>query len=496
MSFPSMFSRTPQIAEFPGADPAAVGAQVAVHPAAVEGPPEPRLDGHQPAFFSSGKNFTADGQSFRTAHRGQRGFLALQVCRPWSTSRELKSSQSRRGTSCSRSFSIFSGNGLPAQPQPSREPADVGVDRDALGLPESRREHDIGRLAGDAGQGQKLLHGRRDLTPEILLDPLRRADDALGLVAEKAAGADFRLQGGPVGVGEVRGGRILTEETGRDHVHPLVGALRGKDGGDEDLEGRLINQGRPAVRMLPAQDPDDLADAFLGRFHVHPFSGRGHERIGDTYRFPEKSEHVPTGCPDRTVADVEEVLAEVEILDVIIIGEAAEEVDLRPDHEKVAPLDPAQVFEDLAAPGIGHLRPGLAVIFLGGLLRLERHLEQVEDRARLVNLRGRLGPGAPAGNRELRARITLLMQALEDQPVLGLFEDQELELLLEKDVFHPAQDPPVKTDGVDLGADRDRQDLGRLQPRVYRHSGLPLPAPPRSWETATRVQRAGGALLD
>ena len=34
-------------------------------------------------------------------------------------------------------------------------------------------------------------------------------------------------------------GTVTRKKMGSDHVHPFVGALRGKDGRDQELEGRL-----------------------------------------------------------------------------------------------------------------------------------------------------------------------------------------------------------------------------------------------------------------
>ena len=102
----------------------------------------------------------------------------------------------------------------------------------------------------------------------------------------------------PDSPGEIGGRRVFTEQPGRDLVHPLVGALGGQDRRDQDLERRFELEGRPAVGVLPPQDPDEASDTFLGSFH----------RL--------------------LRADVEQVLAEVEVLDVIIVRKAAEEVDL------------------------------------------------------------------------------------------------------------------------------------------------------------------------
>src|SRR4030042_4938005 len=83
--------------------------------------------------------------------------------------------------------------------------------------------------------------------------------------------------------------------------------------------------------------------------------------------------------PSGSGADVEKVLGDVKILDVVVIGEFADELELGPDHGLVAPLDPAEIGQGPAAGLV--LRPlaGLAVIGLCDLFGLEGGLEQVGD---------------------------------------------------------------------------------------------------------------------
>ena len=57
--------------------------------------------------------------------------------------------------------------------------------------------------------------------------------------------------------GQGLGRRVGREEAGRDHVHPLVGALGRQDGGHEKLERPVVAQGaqlggRPRVLARPA----------------------------------------------------------------------------------------------------------------------------------------------------------------------------------------------------------------------------------------------------
>src|SRR4030042_7057779 len=82
-------------------------------------------------------------------------------------------------------------------------------------------------------------------------------------------------------------------------------------------------------------------------------------------------------APAGSGADVEEVLADMEILDAVVVGELADELELGLDHGLVAPLDPAEIGEALAPGLVLHPFAGLAVISLCGLFGLEGRLEKV-----------------------------------------------------------------------------------------------------------------------
>ena len=81
---------------------------------------------------------------------------------------------------------------------------------------------------------------------------------------------------------------------------------------------------------------------------------------------------------------MDQVLAEMKILDVIIIGETAEQIDFRFDQEIMASFHAAQVLEYLLASRVLGFVPGLSVKFFGVFFRCERGFEEVEDRAAVI----------------------------------------------------------------------------------------------------------------
>ena len=78
------------------------------------------------------------------------------------------------------------------------------------------------------------------LAAEALDDARGHADEALRLVLVEAGRADDLLDLERVGDGQVLRRRVAGEECGRDHVHPLVGALGRQDRGGEQLVGVAV----------------------------------------------------------------------------------------------------------------------------------------------------------------------------------------------------------------------------------------------------------------
>ena len=82
----------------------------------------------------------------------------------------------------------------------------------------------------------------RDFAVEILDDTFAGAHDGFRFVAKEAGGADFLFEFAGIGVGEVFWRLVFLVERFGDFVHADVGALRGEDRGDQQLERVFVFQ--------------------------------------------------------------------------------------------------------------------------------------------------------------------------------------------------------------------------------------------------------------
>ncbi len=161
------------------------------------------------------------------------------------------------------------------------EPCDVRVHDDADADAEGFTEDDVGSLASNAGQRVKFIHRLRDFAAVFLDQALAAALDVLRLVVEEAGGLNQLFKFFNLRPGEICCCAIFLEQIWRDDVHALVGALRGKDRGYEQLERISEVKFAAKIGVSLFQDADDLSGA--GGFGLGGFSGHGEEN-GARYR--------------------------------------------------------------------------------------------------------------------------------------------------------------------------------------------------------------------
>jgi len=104
----------------------------------------------------------------------------------------------------------------------------------------------------------------RELAFELHDDFIRGALDGFGLVAEESGGADKFFKLGKGGFGHRLRSREAAEEFGCDHVDADVGALSGKDSGDEEFPGRAMRESALDVGVGFVECLEDGGDAVGG----------------------------------------------------------------------------------------------------------------------------------------------------------------------------------------------------------------------------------------
>ena len=107
---------------------------------------------------------------------------------------------------------------------------------------------------------------------EALRDAARGALDRARLLAIEAGRTHDGLDFGRIRVGQALRRSVLVEEHLGDLVHLLVGALGGEDGGDQQLEGRLVAQrhaGAEEVRVALAEVVELCPGEFGGLIFRH-----------------------------------------------------------------------------------------------------------------------------------------------------------------------------------------------------------------------------------
>src|SRR5665213_379211 len=177
------------------------------------------------------------------------------------------------------------------QPKTIGKPRDMSVhdhaDIDAEGV----SEHDVGRLAPDAGERMQFIHRARDFAVEFFHQRGAAGSDVFRLVAEKTGGLDDLFNFREWRVRKILGTAVFFEKFRRDDVHALVRALRGQNRGDEQLQRIGKVQFAVGVWISPLERGDDFHRAILSggggfAWHRNDFVRRrenkkpGHERPG------------------------------------------------------------------------------------------------------------------------------------------------------------------------------------------------------------------------
>jgi len=158
-------------------------------------------------------------------------------------------------------FLDFDRVGVFGQPEAFAQARDVGIDDDtrfdAVGVPKD----DVGGFtsdAGEVGEGVEIYRNFAIMFPD---EGFRGGNEVLGLVAEEAGGADEVFDILLLCGGKRSGVRVFFEERGRHHVDAHVGALRGQNGGNEELERAVVVQLAMGVGVGGAEDAEQLAGA-------------------------------------------------------------------------------------------------------------------------------------------------------------------------------------------------------------------------------------------
>jgi len=137
----------------------------------------------------------------------------------------------------------------------------------AVGIPQD----DIGRFPPDAGKRSELFQRLRDLSIKNFFDHLATPNNTLGLVMVKPGGPNIFFESPEVRFGKITGLAVFLEKARGHLIYPLICALGGQDGGDEELERVTVVQGNSGVRVFFLQDIQDFYYRSL-RFQFRPFS--------------------------------------------------------------------------------------------------------------------------------------------------------------------------------------------------------------------------------
>src|SRR5262245_15717064 len=152
----------------------------------------------------------------------------------------------------------------PGEPEPLAHPCHVSIHGDG-GNVEGVAEHDVGRLAPDAGKRDELLEGAGDSAAVTLRQRLTHAHEGSGLRLEEARRVDLPLEHRGAGPRVVFRSSVSREQCPGDLVDALVRALCRQNGCSEELEGRGEVELDPRVRIRLCEARRALAGPRLFR---------------------------------------------------------------------------------------------------------------------------------------------------------------------------------------------------------------------------------------
>jgi len=149
------------------------------------------------------------------------------------------------------------------QPQKSREALDVRIDDNSGRQAKSRAKHHVCRLSSDTRQGDHLVERPRQLPTKLIDQRLSHAAQVCRLRSKKPGRLDDLLDIRLLRSGQSGGSRILREQRRRDHVDPLVRALRREDGGCQQLKRGVVLQRALGSDVGDRQLPRDFEGTLL-----------------------------------------------------------------------------------------------------------------------------------------------------------------------------------------------------------------------------------------
>jgi len=140
-----------------------------------------------------------------------------------------------------------------------RQPPDVRIDGNT-GRVEAIAEYDVRRLPTNTRQLNEFRERAGHFAVELRHDCLTRKLDVFRFGAKEAGRCDVLFDVFAIGFGKRLRGRELREQSGGDLVDSRIGALRGQDCRDEELEGTGVVQGGERAGVEFRERPQQSSD--------------------------------------------------------------------------------------------------------------------------------------------------------------------------------------------------------------------------------------------